>query len=95
MDGAEALRMARESADRALAIDPDDGDALVVRRRSAPRPDHDPSSARAAFEKVLALNPSCGGRAPLLRLVPRRPPSAMPTRSPPPTAPSASIRCVS
>ena len=58
MDGAEALRIARDSANRALAIDPDDGDALVVVGEARRVLDHDPAGARAAFEKVLALNPS-------------------------------------
>ena len=58
MDGAEALRIARDSAKRALAIDPDDGDALVVIGEARRVLDHDPAGARAAFEKVLALNPS-------------------------------------
>ena len=58
MDGAEALRIARDSANRALAIDPDDGDALVVIGEARRVLDHDPAGARAAFEKVLALNPS-------------------------------------
>jgi len=56
--GAEALRIARDSANRALAIDPDDGDALVVIGEARRVLDHDPAGARAAFEKALALNPS-------------------------------------
>ena len=58
MDGAEALRVARDSANRALAIDPDDGDALVAIGEARRVLDHDCAGARAAFEKVLALNPS-------------------------------------
>jgi TolB-like protein/Tfp pilus assembly protein PilF len=58
IDGAEALRIARDSANRALAIDPDDGDALVVVGEARRVLDHDPAGARAAFEQALALNPS-------------------------------------
>ena len=58
LDGAEALRIARDSANRALAIDPDDGDALVVVGEARRVLDRDPAGARAAFEKALALNPS-------------------------------------
>jgi tetratricopeptide (TPR) repeat protein len=58
MDGAEALRLARDAANRALALDPDDSDALVVVGEACRVLDHDPVGARAAFEKVLALNPS-------------------------------------
>ena len=49
---------ARDAAGRALAIDPDDGDALVVIAEARRVLDHDPAGARAAYEKVLALNPS-------------------------------------
>ncbi len=58
MDGREALRTALEAANRALAIDPDDGDALVVVGEACRVLDHDPAGARAAFERALTLNPS-------------------------------------
>ncbi len=58
MGGREALRIALDAANQALAIDPDDGDALVVVGEAHRVLDYDPAGARAAFEKVLALNPS-------------------------------------
>ncbi len=58
MEPGEALRIAREAADRALALDPDDGDALVVLGEARRVMDHDPPGARAAFERAMALNPS-------------------------------------
>jgi TolB-like protein/tetratricopeptide (TPR) repeat protein len=58
IDGAEALPIARDSANRALAIDPDDGDALVVIGEARRVLGRDPAGARAAFDKALALNPS-------------------------------------
>jgi TolB-like protein len=58
VDVGEALRNARASAERALAIDPDDGDAWVVIGEVARVLDHDPLAARAAYQKVMALNSS-------------------------------------
>ena len=57
-DAGDALRSARDAAERALAIDPDDGDAWVVIAEARRVLDHDPAGARAAYEKVLSMNPS-------------------------------------
>ena len=54
----DALRSARDAAGRALAIDPDDPDAWVVIAEARRVLDHDPAGARAAYEKVLAMNAS-------------------------------------
>jgi TolB-like protein/Tfp pilus assembly protein PilF len=58
LGGSDALGTALESARRALVIDPDDGDALVVVGEARRVLDHDAAGARAAFERALALNPS-------------------------------------
>jgi TolB-like protein/tetratricopeptide (TPR) repeat protein len=58
VDVGEALRKARDSAERALAIDRDDGDAWVVIGEARRVLDHDPIGARAAYQKVLSLNSS-------------------------------------
>ncbi len=54
----DALRSARDAAGRALAIDPDDADAWVVIAEARRVLDHDPAGARAAYERVLAMNAS-------------------------------------
>jgi TolB-like protein/Tfp pilus assembly protein PilF len=53
-----ALRTARDAAERALAIDPDDGDAWIVLAEARRVLDHDPAGALAGYRKVLGLNPS-------------------------------------
>jgi TolB-like protein/tetratricopeptide (TPR) repeat protein len=58
VDIGNALRSARQAAERALAIDPDDGDAWVVVAETRRVLDHDPAGALAGYRKVLALNPS-------------------------------------
>ena len=55
---AGALREARAAAERALAIDADDPDAWVVIAEARRVLDHDPAGARAAYQKVLAMNAS-------------------------------------
>jgi TolB-like protein/tetratricopeptide (TPR) repeat protein len=54
----EAVRAARESAERALALDPDDLDAWVAIGEARRILDRDPSGARVAYQKALALNSS-------------------------------------
>ncbi len=54
----DALRSAREAAERALAIDPEDPDAWVVIGEARRVLDHDSAGARAAYDKVLSGNAS-------------------------------------
>lgn len=54
----EALRQVRESAERALALDPEDIDAWVAIGEVRRIVDRDPGGARFAYQKALALNPS-------------------------------------
>jgi TolB-like protein/tetratricopeptide (TPR) repeat protein len=54
----DALRSARDAAERALAIDPEDADAWVVMGEACRVLDHDPAGARAAYDKVMTLNAS-------------------------------------
>ena len=59
VDAGDALRTARDAAERALAIDPDDGDALVVVGRSAARARPRPGRrARRLSQGAVGLNPS-------------------------------------
>jgi TolB-like protein/tetratricopeptide (TPR) repeat protein len=58
LDVVEALRSARDDAERALTIDGDDCDAWIVVGEARRTLDRDPDGARAAYLKALAINPN-------------------------------------